>query len=441
MCVKKEIIALVFVLLSVCSNLSAQGVRDSVKIHFRQGQSRLDLTVGDNKKALDRISDSLKTSWTDSIYILKQIEVIGGTSPEGSVLLNKRLSEKRANVLFDYLSSYSSLPDSLKTFKYMGRDWHGLLCLVEKDSKVPYREEVVSFLRDVAEKSVNGENESDRNLTRLLEIGNGRPYKYMYRTMFPELRASELILTYDKIRNPGKLPAVNAEFRVPELTAPEVEPELKPVLLAPHEPEKPFYMAVKTNMLFDALAVPDVGVEFYLGKNFSIAADWRYAWWKNDGRHRYWRIYGGDVVVRRWFGRAAKEKPLTGHHMGIYGKVFTYDFEWGGRGYMGGEPGGTLFDRCHYAAGIEYGYSLPVARRLNIDFTVGAGYSVGKYYEYLPIDNCYVWQSTRNRRYFGPTKLEVSLVWLLGRGNVNAKTGGGNIKTKDNGNMKKGGRR
>ena len=116
--------------------------------------------------------------------------------------------------------------------------------------------------------------------------------------------------------------------------------------------------------------------------------------------------------------------PLTGHHLGIYGQVLTYDFEAGGRGYMGGEPGGTLFDRANFAGGVEYGYSLPVARRLNLDFTLGIGYMGGKYYEYKPIDDCYVWQATKQRHYFGPTKLEVSLVWLLGRDNINKGKGG-----------------
>lgn len=52
---------------------------------------------------------------------------------------------------------------------------------------------------------------------------------------------------------------------------------------------------------------------------------------------------------------------------------------------MGGEPGGTLWDKTNYAAGVEYGYSLPVANRLNIDFTLGVGYWGGKYYEYIPL--------------------------------------------------------
>ena len=59
-----------------------------------------------------------------------------------------------------------------------------------------------------------------------------------------------------------------------------------------------------------------------------------------------------------------------------------------------------------------------------MDFTVGIGYLGGEYKEYLPIDNCYVWQATKHRHWFGPTKAEVSLVWLLGRGNYNEKKGG-----------------
>lgn len=105
---------------------------------------------------------------------------------------------------------------------------------------------------------------------------------------------------------------------------------------------------------------------------------------EKNSNHRYWRIYGGDIAVRKWFGKKANEKPLTGHHVGVYGQAFTYDFEWGGKGYMGGEPGGTLWDKTNYAAGVEYGYSLPVANRLNIDFTLGVGYWGGKYYEYTP---------------------------------------------------------
>jgi hypothetical protein len=74
--------------------------------------------------------------------------------------------------------------------------------------------------------------------------------------------------------------------------------------------------------------------------------------------------------------------------------------------------------------GAEYGFALPIGRRLNLDMTLGVGYFRSTYYEYTPVDVHYVWQATKKKRWIGPTKAEVSLVWLLGRGNVNAKKGG-----------------
>lgn len=74
--------------------------------------------------------------------------------------------------------------------------------------------------------------------------------------------------------------------------------------------------------------------------------------------------------------------------------------------------------------GVAYGYSLPVGHRFNVDFTLGIGYLGGSYKEYIPLDGHYVWQTTKNRRWFGPTKAGISLVWLIGRGNYNEKKGG-----------------
>ena len=398
-----------------------QEVQDSVRIYFRQGYSILDMSIRNNRAALSRIADSLQMGQTDSIYKLQRILVVGGASPEGTIPLNKRLSEKRANVLFKYLSKYGELPDSLTTFTFLGRDWNGLARLVEQDTDVPYREETLEFLYDIIRRSEGGEKAADNNVGRLSRLKGGAPYRYMYRELFPELRASRLYLWYKRVWNPLKLPEPNG-MQMPEPSS--LPGKLAPVPFVLPTPEKPFYMGIKTNMLYDALLVPNIGVEFYLGNDWSIAGDWMYAWWKKDRRHWYWRIYGGGISLRKWLGRKAQEKPLTGHHLGIYAQALTYDFETGKRGIMGGEPGGDLFDQGNYGAGVEYGYALPVARRLNIDFTIGIGYLGGKYYEYLPADDCYVWQATKKRRYFGPTKIEASLVWLIGRGNCNKEKGG-----------------
>lgn len=191
-----------------------------------------------------------------------------------------------------------------------------------------------------------------------------------------------------------------------------------------HSSHSPFYMALKTNMLYDVLAVPAIGAEFYVGRNLTVGANWMYAWWSCERRHRYWRIYGGDINLRYRFGSAAHPNPLTGHHIGIYAGAFTFDLEFGGTAYMGGKPGHSLWDRCILNIGVEYGYSLPISRRLNIDFTLGVGYMGGLIEKFNPEDGYYLWESTSRRRWFGPTKAEISLVWLIGSGNINSKKGG-----------------
>lgn len=188
-------------------------------------------------------------------------------------------------------------------------------------------------------------------------------------------------------------------------------------------PAHHYYINIKTNMLYDALLVPNAGIEACVGRDFSVGLNWAYAWWSHRVSNKFWRIYGGDIYTRWWFGEKHRLKHLTGHHIGIYAQILTYDFEFGGKGYMSGKPGKNLFARMSYGAGAEYGFSLPIHRCLNIDFTIGFGYLGGKYYEYEPIDGHYVWLRTRNRQWLGPTKAEVSLVWLIGHTN---KKGGGN---------------
>ena len=44
---------------------------------------------------------------------------------------------------------------------------------------------------------------------------------------------------------------------------------------------------------------------------------------------------------------------------------------------------------------------------------------------YEPDDKFYVWKSTNKLNWFGPTKVEISLVWLIGNGNYNSGKKGG----------------
>ncbi|MBD5288381.1 MAG: DUF3575 domain-containing protein [Bacteroides sp.] len=397
---------------------------DTIQLLFRQGHSEIDSTLPGNASTLHRL-DSIFTPDKTRIH---NIRIIGGASPEGSVGLNNDLSDKRAEIILSQFKKNNCFNSSDVQLDFIGRDWPRLLELVKADPNVPFQTETISLLVGINQKlSEEGqEMEIDGFLTQLKDLKNGIPYKYLYTNIFPSLRASRIFLNY------YTLPPFNGNIDNPDISIGILYPDNDIILDRPDPNvistnQKNFYMALKTNMLYDALALPSLSAEFYLGKNFSAVANWTYGWWDTDRTHHYWRAYGGDIAVRWWFGKAAAKKPLSGHHLGIYGGILTYDFEFGGTGYMGGLPHETLWNRSLRMAGIEYGYSLPVARRLNIDFTIGIGYLGGKYIKYVPDHGRYLWQSTHKINWFGPTKAEISLVWLIGRGNYNASKKGGEL--------------
>lgn len=277
---KKNCVILFLFCLSIGDLAYGQAVRDSIKIHFRKGRSALDPSLDDNEAALDRIADSLAITYSDSIWQLREIEVIGSASPEGGIALNKRLSEKRANVLFDYLSKYGERPESAKNFVYLGRNWKGLLQLVQDDKNVPYRAEVIELLKDIISRCGEEELAADDNMARILSLRGGEPYRYMYQALFPELRTSQLILSYMRELNMHRLAAPELQGLSVDSALDASQIELQPIpsdYVAPY----PFWMAVKTNMLYDVAMIPNLGIEFYVGSGFSVLANYSHGWWKN----------------------------------------------------------------------------------------------------------------------------------------------------------------
>ena len=196
----------------------------------------------------------------------------------------------------------------------------------------------------------------------------------------------------------------------PAIVAEPVSPELQEspdTVAAPADTRLPF-MALRTNLLYDAVLVPNIGLEVWLGKGFTLGADWFGTWLYSDAKHIYWQGYGGYLTLRYYFGKVAAENRFLGHHVGLYGSCLTYDIEFGGKGYQAAKFG--------FGGGVEYGYSLYVGHDLSIDFNLGVGYQGGEYKTYQPTNDGtghYEWLATYRRHWFGPTKAEISLKWLI----------------------------
>ncbi len=402
-----------------------QEMRTEALVHFRIGSSKLDYSFGNNAARLSNLISYLREIKQDRDSKLTEISFSGYASPDGGMNINKRLSQARLNTLETYVRERVTIPDNVVINKKSGIAWDQLTKLIE-ESDVSYKNDALYILCEVPEYTFDKHGKLiDSRKKHLMDLRGGRAWHDMEKKFFKQLRnACSIVVSVKSIKTKVKPETVVTDIITNTSIVVNETPERTintDTTTTQTEIFNPFFIGLKTNLIQDLLGVPNIGIDVYLGKNWSLVSNWMYGWWKKNRTHDYWRIYGGDLGIRKWFGKKAEEKPLTGHHIGIYGQIFTYDFELGGDGYMGGRPGGTLWEKMNYAAGIEYGYSLPIARRLNFDFSIGIGYWGGKYYKYSPLDNHYVWKSTKQRHWFGPTKAEVSLVWLLGHSNVNKK--------------------
>lgn len=388
------------------------------RVTFRVNQYDIDDATADNATSLEAITGFINRVRRDTTMRITTAVYTGYASPEGSRTLNASLSRRRMATLRGFVEDAGLiLADDSVSCRSAIADMAMFAAEIKK-SDIPHRREALDIIDDtVAMPS------AVRRIGRLRRASGGLVWKELI-PLLERLRYATVTFNYIMNVRPDKSEAIEAADTAVIVQAPAplvsdsvplVSDSVSTGWATAYPPRffarKPLYISLKTNGLYDLLLIPSVGAEVWLGRMMSINANWSYAWWSKNSRHNYWRYYGGDIALRRWFGRLAKEKPLTGHHIGLYAQIMTYDFEHGGKGYMG--------DKFNYGCGMEYGFSLPLARRFNIDFTVGIGYLWGKYYEYTPIDGHYVWQTTKRRQWFGPTKAEISLVWLIGHGNVN----------------------
>lgn len=166
--------------------------------------------------------------------------------------------------------------------------------------------------------------------------------------------------------------------------------------------------ALKTNLLFDAALMPNIELEVPIGKRWSLNAEYMFPWWRiNDDRYCLQVLMGG-LEGRYWLGKRDKREVLTGHFMGLYAGGGKYDLQWNTNGYQG---------EFFIAAGLSYGYAHSIARNLRLEYNIGVGMLRTNYRHYHARENhrTLLWQENGEYTWLGPTKLKISLVWLISR--------------------------
>jgi hypothetical protein len=190
-----------------------------------------------------------------------------------------------------------------------------------------------------------------------------------------------------------------------------------------HKPE--YYLwdyltpfAIKTNLLYDAASVLNVGIEAPIRDHWSVAFDWVFPWWSSYDRQLYLQMLYGSMEGRYWFGNRENKLQLTGWFAGISAGGGLYDFMFHPLKGIQGE-----FATCSAVAG--YAHPINKSGTLRMEYSVGLGWIGTEYVKYWWDDYDYTLIAPSPQSWtthmFGPTRVQVSLVYML---KIRSKVGG-----------------
>lgn len=177
--------------------------------------------------------------------------------------------------------------------------------------------------------------------------------------------------------------------------------------VASNQQPRPQFLSLSTNLITDAVLGPSIGAELRLADQMTLAAHAATNWFAASPLYHNARFTYTDVEARYWIATQPADVMRRGHHLGIYLGLYRYDFYFNHKGDQA---------NLNWGVGASYGYTLSLNKRLSLDFTLGLGYIGGDYKKYEYIDDAYqhyVWTADKKRRYVGPSKAEISLIWHL----------------------------
>lgn len=177
-------------------------------------------------------------------------------------------------------------------------------------------------------------------------------------------------------------------------------------------------LAVKTNALYWATATPNLGLEYAMADRWTLELEGGYNPWTFDSEKnmkiKHWLV---SPEVRYWFCES-----FLGHFVGINGNYTLFNIS-------GIPTPGVFIDLSSntdsktdlkdsrvqgwaVGAGVTYGYAFPIARRWNMELTLGYGIWYTEYGQYES-RKCGLFQQDVQKWALGPTALGVSFMFMI----------------------------
>lgn len=161
--------------------------------------------------------------------------------------------------------------------------------------------------------------------------------------------------------------------------------------------------AVKSNLLYDATTTINLGAELKLGKRTTLDMPFSLNPWTFSDSKKF-KHFLVQPEFRWWLC-----EPFTGHFWGVHAHYAYFN--------VGGvQPLKIIRNNRHegwlVGAGISYGYDWLIGGRWSLEATIGVGYAYIDYDRY-GCGNCGPKLKSDGYHYFGPTKVGVTLVFLI----------------------------
>lgn len=169
--------------------------------------------------------------------------------------------------------------------------------------------------------------------------------------------------------------------------------------------------AIKTNVLYDATATINLGVEIGLAPKWTLDISGNLNAWSKDEQTR-WKHWLVQPEARYWFCDRFSRHFIGAHAIGgafnlgginnnlsFLGTNFSVLKEKRYQGYA-------------YGGGIAYGFAFMLSEHINLELEAGFGYMYLDY-DIYECGNCGRRIDEDTHHYVGPTKAAINLVFLF----------------------------
>lgn len=170
-------------------------------------------------------------------------------------------------------------------------------------------------------------------------------------------------------------------------------------------------VALKTNLIYDALLNVNLGLEFKTAPKWSFDVNGNFNGWtlSDNKKWKHWMV---QPEMRYWLCEA-----FTGNFFGLelhggqynIGNVNT-DFMFLGTDFA--KLKDHRYEGWYAGAGITWGHSWLLSTHWNMEVELGIGWSYTKS-DIYPCGKCGTKSGTKVHNYFGPTKAAFNVVYVF----------------------------